>query len=340
MGTQNQISVGLRSEAGNLMQLDTQPAFLIKSIVPNSTNFLAFSTHFVRVQVNTDVVSYQSDPNLMRFNKEVTPSLVITGINGSLTPSNLTLPLGGRDSYLFRHRTAVWNQSRGSLRLFFADVTILSAFAVASFSFELQNPSGQNVAQNLNIRLEGALIIPDTPMDGVAVLSDSPANFSFLYTNFTSRVRAGPTLISVFLEASTDIQPLSNITISGIRGSSTAATENLTILGALADRFTSGYYVNRTNTSSGYVKSGIIRGTFQLNFSGLVNCLQLHFAKCVWQVSAVSHRFAWMNQLQLLLALTLACTSPYWTEPWWFYLIQPIGKALWMVVSFQCLRAR
>jgi hypothetical protein len=264
VGSENPISVGLRSEAGNIMQLDTEPAFLIKSIAPNSTNFLAFSTHVVRIQMNADVVSYQSDRNLKRFSKESTPSLVITGIIGSLTPSNLTLSVGGRDSYLFRNQTAVWNQSQGTLRLFFADLTILRAFSTASFSFELQNPSGKNVAQNVQIRLDGALVIQTTPMDGVAVLSENPANFSYLFSNFTSRVRGGPTLISVFLEASTDIQPSSNITVSGIRGSSTAATENLTIFGPLATRFTSGYYVNRTNTSSGYVKNGVVRGVFLL----------------------------------------------------------------------------
>jgi hypothetical protein len=263
VGTENQISVGLRSEAGNLMQLDFQPAFLVKSIVPNSTNFQAFSTHFVQIQMNADVVSYQSDPNLMRFNKEVTPRLVITGIFESLTPSNLTLPVGGSDSALFRNQVAIWNQSQGSLTLFFADLTSLSAYTTASFNFELQNPSGQNGAQSVKIRLEGALKIQDTLMDGVAVLSDSPANFSFLYSNFTSRVRAGPTVVTLFFSASTDIPPLSNITISGVKGSSTAATENLTIAGPLANRFTSGYYVNRTNTSSGYVKSGIIRGDCQ-----------------------------------------------------------------------------
>jgi hypothetical protein len=309
VGTENQISVGLRSESGNLMQLDHQPAFLVKSIVPNSTDFLAFSTHFVQVQINADVISYQSDPNLMRFNTERTPSFLITGMYGSLTPSNLTLPVGGRGNSLFRNQNAIWNQSEGSLRLFFADLTILSALTIASFSFELQNPSGQHAAQNIKIRLEGALRIQDTPMDGVAVLSDSPANFSYLYSNYTSRVRSGLTMISVFLVASTDIPPLSNITISGVRGSSTPATENLTIAGPLADRFTSGYYVNRTNTSSGYVKSGIIRGEYSLKICRVFNLiLTLHCAVFSLQASRVSHKFAWMNQPQQLLALMLAYT--------------------------------
>lgn len=260
VGSQNQVAVGLRSEAGNLLQLDHQPSFVVSTIAPNSTDFLAFSTHTVSVSTNADLASYQSDPNLAGYSAEPTPSFLITGLVGSLTPSNSSLPLGGPDRSLFRGQQAAWNQSEGTLRLFFADLAALPANRVATFTFELQNPGGPSVAQAVGIRLDGSLQISPVQMGGVAVQSLAPAKFTAVYVNASSRVRSGPDTVSVFLTASTDIQPGSNITISGLRGSSTAASTNLTILGPLAAQFTSVYYVNRTNTSLGFVKSGVIRG--------------------------------------------------------------------------------
>jgi hypothetical protein len=260
VGTENQIAVGLRSEAGNLMQLDYQPAFVVTTISPNSTGFLAYSTHTVSISTNADVVSYQHDPNLPGYSTEPTPSLLITGLNGTLTPSNASLPLGGPSQALFQGRRAVWNRTEGSLLLVFADRVTLPAFAVATVTFEMQNLGVPNVAANVRVRLDGALPISEVPMAGVALQSLAPANFTSVYVNSTSRVRSGPNTISVFLVPSTDIQPLSNITISGLLGSSTAPTMNLSILGPIANYFSAPYYVNRTNTSSGYVKNGVIRG--------------------------------------------------------------------------------
>ena len=134
---------------------------------------------------------------------------------------------------------------------------------MATVTFVLQNLDVPHVANNITVQLDGILQIREARVDGVALQSLTPANFTVLFINSSSRVHAGPNTVSLFLQASTDIPPMSNITISGLLGSSTIATENLTVSGPLATRFTSAYYVNRTNTSSGYVKSGVIRGMFQ-----------------------------------------------------------------------------
>eukprot|EP00960_Hanusia_phi_P077221 768667-Hanusia_phi.AAC.3 len=265
VGVERDVLLQIQSFYGGLLQSSSFASFLHASIIDSIHVIGGANVHFVRIAIDTIIMGFQTDSNLPYFSPLGSSNFIIDGFLNSPTKSSENLQLSGRDAILFMNTTASWNQSYGRLNLSLAPGARLSSGYVLEVSFEIKNPSINQPPVKPVIWLQGRTPIPARRMDGFALNASSAPKFDYTFVNFSSPVLYSLTTLRFEFRPNTDMEQGSNITISGLKGSTTEQNLELDLQGPSASMFTSSYFINMTNKTYGLLCNGTVKGILDTN---------------------------------------------------------------------------
>jgi hypothetical protein len=168
----------------------------------------------VRIQADTAIKTFILDrnfPGSSSFSQEPPARVIIEGLLGSLTPSNV-LSVVGPSAHLLVNSSCVWNQTQGTLVLEFAPGMGLEVLQEATWSWELRNSGKASTPANATVRITGAITLPqDTERQtlvGSVLHAAVPPAFDMLFINYTSAVIGGRSKITIMFQPNAILEGL------------------------------------------------------------------------------------------------------------------------------------